>query len=205
MRYQKSIKITFLTLVLVFLFPLEAKANDQILDYSNEVNTVEYYQYLANNSKVKTSSYRILLDTKGASNTCGGDVLGSAGDIKYPTATGNFYTEQKTYFICIAPDIKPKYSKILTFFHERGHLYELNETTPQQRSKFRRIMGYRWGWRTNIGYDYPVEEFYADAFAFCAYRPPFEWLRGKKDSEIWSFWPTKRQLKRVCKEVFYVV
>jgi hypothetical protein len=78
-------------------------------------------------------------------------------------------------------------------YHELGHAFDLRVLNQRERGAFKRIVGIRRrGWFNGA---LPPAEWFADAYAGCAYRVQ---LRRPARRTAYGYRPTRRQHARVC-------
>lgn len=180
-----------LVLAIIFCVPKSEAAT--VYDFETGA-PLDYYNTLVSNSKVKIDNLDIFIDNNNGA--CDSEAIG---------ATTLFIDEESDYVqanICL---YQGRLSKLIdrntVFFREVGHVAGYKATKTQQKA-FRKINDLHGPWRNSI-YKSGIEEYFADAYAWCTYKPPKDWIKGNsKPTEVWHYWPSKNQFKRTCKKVF---
>lgn len=189
---------------LVIIFTGNARANVTV-NYFDTGQPVEKYQNILSTSKVDMSSVNavVFVDFKGDWGQCNKDILGA-------TAFNGYYFDNDIsylmFWMCLYKGKYPKsFSKTATYFHEMGHVYDGTIATNTQRELFKKIMHIKNPlWIDTEDYDGSPNEWFADAFMWCAYKVPREWKKQVSLSIYERFWPTNKQFKSICKKVFNV-
>lgn len=200
--YRIFIIFCLAAIIAIMLWPHNSSAKINIYSFETGL-PIEKYQKKVDNAKVDTSKAvaNVYLDTRNNWGYCNSDIIGA-------TAYNGYYFKDdvsyKMFWVCLYHGKYPKeINKTGTFFHELGHVYDETLLTDAKRRKFKKIMRINNPvWMVYSDYDFSPNEWFADAFMWCAYRPDKAWIKNSSQEFYGYFWPTKRQLKAICRKVF---